>query len=165
MPPWSQTRPPGRPSTKSPQHWRRWSKARQPGKRSRARAGAGALCERALRVENYLHDQRRIAGALAGAAAVEAASNEPEAALRLFGAASAFRSAASRPDRAWAGPPFDAASIERWEPGDRATLIPRGRSHRRIAEDLVIAVSTADRHVANILRKLALNSRTQLRSE
>jgi non-specific serine/threonine protein kinase len=43
-----------------------------------------------------------------------------------------------------------------------ATLISRGRSNREIADELVIAVSTAERHVANILAKLGLTSRTQV---
>jgi DNA-binding NarL/FixJ family response regulator len=43
-----------------------------------------------------------------------------------------------------------------------AALIARGHSNREIAEDLVIAVSTAERHVANILSKLGLTSRTQV---
>jgi DNA-binding NarL/FixJ family response regulator len=41
-------------------------------------------------------------------------------------------------------------------------LVARGLSNREIASDLVIAVSTAERHVANILRKLDLTSRTQI---
>jgi len=43
-----------------------------------------------------------------------------------------------------------------------ATLIARGHSNREIALQLVIAISTAERHVANILAKLDLNSRTQI---
>jgi non-specific serine/threonine protein kinase len=43
-----------------------------------------------------------------------------------------------------------------------AALIARGHSNREIAERLVIAISTAERHVANILAKLDLNSRTQI---
>jgi predicted ATPase/DNA-binding CsgD family transcriptional regulator len=43
-----------------------------------------------------------------------------------------------------------------------ATLVADGLSNREIAERLVIAVSTAERHVANILAKLAITSRTQL---
>jgi DNA-binding NarL/FixJ family response regulator len=43
-----------------------------------------------------------------------------------------------------------------------ATLIARGHSNREIAQQLVIAISTAERHVANILAKLNLNSRTQI---
>jgi DNA-binding NarL/FixJ family response regulator len=43
-----------------------------------------------------------------------------------------------------------------------ATLISRGRTNRQIADELVIAVSTTERHVANILRKLDLTSRTQI---
>ncbi|MBV8714143.1 MAG: response regulator transcription factor [Chloroflexi bacterium] len=43
-----------------------------------------------------------------------------------------------------------------------ATLVADGLSNREIAERLVIAVSTAERHVANILAKLTVTSRTQL---
>jgi DNA-binding NarL/FixJ family response regulator len=43
-----------------------------------------------------------------------------------------------------------------------AGLIARGCSNRQIAQELVIAVSTAERHVANILSKLNLESRTQV---
>jgi DNA-binding NarL/FixJ family response regulator len=43
-----------------------------------------------------------------------------------------------------------------------ATLIARGRNNREIAQDLIIAPSTAERHVANILRKLDLTSRTHV---
>ena len=39
-------------------------------------------------------------------------------------------------------------------------LIARGSSNRCIAECLVIAPSTVERHVANILRKLGVRSRT-----
>jgi predicted ATPase/DNA-binding CsgD family transcriptional regulator len=40
-------------------------------------------------------------------------------------------------------------------------LIVRGHSNREIADTLVIASSTAERHVANILAKLSLRSRTE----
>jgi predicted ATPase/class 3 adenylate cyclase/DNA-binding CsgD family transcriptional regulator len=43
-----------------------------------------------------------------------------------------------------------------------AALVARGQSNREIAQRLVIAISTAERHVANILAKLDLNSRTQI---
>jgi non-specific serine/threonine protein kinase len=43
-----------------------------------------------------------------------------------------------------------------------AMLIARGFSNRQIAEALVIALPTAERHVANILHKLQLASRTQV---
>src|SRR5260370_39997519 len=43
-----------------------------------------------------------------------------------------------------------------------ASLVASGRSNREIAQALVIAVSTAERHVANILGKLGLTSRTQI---
>ena len=43
-----------------------------------------------------------------------------------------------------------------------ATLIARGGTNREIAAALVIAESTAVRHVANILDKLGLKSRAQV---
>jgi non-specific serine/threonine protein kinase len=43
-----------------------------------------------------------------------------------------------------------------------AALIARGRTNREIAEELVTAVSTTERHVANILGKLGLRSRTEI---
>jgi non-specific serine/threonine protein kinase len=43
-----------------------------------------------------------------------------------------------------------------------AALIARGRSNREIADTLVIAPTTAERHVANILHKLELRSRTEV---
>jgi DNA-binding NarL/FixJ family response regulator len=43
-----------------------------------------------------------------------------------------------------------------------AARIARGLSNRQIAEDLVIATSTTERHVANILAKLEFQSRTQI---
>jgi pimeloyl-ACP methyl ester carboxylesterase/class 3 adenylate cyclase/DNA-binding CsgD family transcriptional regulator len=43
-----------------------------------------------------------------------------------------------------------------------ATLVALGLSNRQIAEELVIASSTAERHIANILKKLAYHSRSQI---
>jgi DNA-binding NarL/FixJ family response regulator len=43
-----------------------------------------------------------------------------------------------------------------------ATRITRGFSNRQIAEDLVITLSTTERHVANILSKLEMRSRAQV---
>jgi DNA-binding NarL/FixJ family response regulator len=43
-----------------------------------------------------------------------------------------------------------------------ATLVALGLSNRQIAEELVIASSTAERHIANILNKLGYHSRTQI---
>ena len=42
-----------------------------------------------------------------------------------------------------------------------AVLLARGFTNRQIAEALVIAEGTAERHVANILNKLSLSSRAQ----
>jgi predicted ATPase/DNA-binding CsgD family transcriptional regulator len=41
-------------------------------------------------------------------------------------------------------------------------LLAAGKTNRQIAEELVIALPTADRHVANILNKLRLQSRSQV---
>jgi non-specific serine/threonine protein kinase len=43
-----------------------------------------------------------------------------------------------------------------------ATLVALGRTNRQIAEELVIAEGTAERHVANILAKLDVDSRSQI---
>jgi DNA-binding NarL/FixJ family response regulator len=43
-----------------------------------------------------------------------------------------------------------------------AVRIARGLSNREIARDLVIAVGTTERHVANILNKLGMRSRSQI---
>jgi DNA-binding NarL/FixJ family response regulator len=43
-----------------------------------------------------------------------------------------------------------------------ARLVARGYGNRDIAGALVIALSTAERHVANILRKLTLRSRVEI---
>lgn len=43
-----------------------------------------------------------------------------------------------------------------------AGLIVGGANNREIAEALVIAESTAERHVSNILHKLEFSSRTQI---
>jgi DNA-binding NarL/FixJ family response regulator len=43
-----------------------------------------------------------------------------------------------------------------------ASRIARGFSNRQIAEDLVITLSTTERHVANILSKLQMRSRSQV---
>ena len=41
-------------------------------------------------------------------------------------------------------------------------LLATGASNREVAEELVIAVPTAERHVANILNKLGLRTRAQV---
>jgi DNA-binding NarL/FixJ family response regulator len=43
-----------------------------------------------------------------------------------------------------------------------ALLLAQGLTNRQIADDLVVARSTVDRHVVNILRKLDLTSRAQV---
>jgi pimeloyl-ACP methyl ester carboxylesterase/DNA-binding CsgD family transcriptional regulator len=46
--------------------------------------------------------------------------------------------------------------------GEVATLVALGLSNRQVAEELVIAESTVERHVANILKKLGYHSRAQI---
>lgn len=43
-----------------------------------------------------------------------------------------------------------------------ATLIARAKSNREIADELTISEKTAERHIANILKKLDFSSRTQI---
>ncbi len=43
-----------------------------------------------------------------------------------------------------------------------AVLVAQGKSNREVADDLVIAERTVERHVANIMSKLGFNSRTQI---
>ena len=57
--------------------------------------------------------------------------------------------------------PLRASVLTRRE-AEVAMRIASGLSNRQIAEDLVIAPSTAERHVANILNKLAMRSRAQV---
>ncbi len=66
-------------------------------------------------------------------------------------------------DRALATPPSSPAPnpLSARE-AEVAALVARGRSNREIAADLVIAESTADRHLANIFNKLGLHSRAEL---
>jgi non-specific serine/threonine protein kinase len=54
--------------------------------------------------------------------------------------------------------------LDRLTPRERevVVLIAQGRSNRAIAEALVISEKTAERHVANILSKLDVHSRTQI---
>jgi hypothetical protein len=46
-------------------------------------------------------------------------------------------------------------------PGSQKSLA-RGYTNQRIAQELVIAMSTAERHVANMLSMLGLRSRTEI---
>jgi non-specific serine/threonine protein kinase len=41
-------------------------------------------------------------------------------------------------------------------------LIADGFTNRQIASELIVAESTAERHVANIMNKLAVNTRAQV---
>jgi predicted ATPase/DNA-binding CsgD family transcriptional regulator len=61
-------------------------------------------------------------------------------------------------------PPPASPLVGRLSPRERevAVLITRGRTNRQIAESLVIGERTVHTHVANILAKLELTSRTQI---
>jgi non-specific serine/threonine protein kinase len=59
-------------------------------------------------------------------------------------------------------PPTDPAYPLTAREAQVAVLIARGKTNRDIAEELVIAEGTTERHVANILGKLAFNSRSQV---
>ena len=67
-------------------------------------------------------------------------------------------------DRTGAPPAETNASPDPLTPREReiVALIARGRTNRQIADALVIARPTADRHVANILKKLDLSNRAQV---
>jgi predicted ATPase/DNA-binding CsgD family transcriptional regulator len=60
--------------------------------------------------------------------------------------------------------PGGAAAVDALTPRERevAALVAQGLSNRQIAEALVIAKQTADRHVSNILAKLGFASRAQV---
>jgi non-specific serine/threonine protein kinase len=60
--------------------------------------------------------------------------------------------------RARDGPPFLLTHRER----QVAALIARGFTNRQIATELIVAESTAERHVANIMNKLGANARSQV---
>jgi pimeloyl-ACP methyl ester carboxylesterase/DNA-binding CsgD family transcriptional regulator len=83
---------------------------------------------------------------------------------RLYRVGTAIRSVTTSPAQA---PVHNPPVAPRLAPlshreGEVATLVTLGMSNRQIAEELVIAESTVERHVANILTKLDFHSRTQI---
>jgi DNA-binding NarL/FixJ family response regulator len=82
---------------------------------------------------------------------------EPERAQSPAGT-SAPASATPSKNQRGGGQLYSLTSRER----EVAVLVARGLTNRQVAEALVIAERTADTHVANILRKLGLATRTQL---
>jgi DNA-binding NarL/FixJ family response regulator len=103
------------------------------------------------------HDGARYALATGSGAAADPA-DRAEASRAEASRPEASRAEASRadPDRGANGTVLTAREHE------IARLIGRGLSNRGIAEELFISPATAARHVANILAKLGLNSRTQV---
>ena len=62
------------------------------------------------------------------------------------------------PDR----PPADASSALTRREKEIATLVARGMTNRQIATELSISEHTAATHVARILKKMGIQSRSQL---
>jgi predicted ATPase/DNA-binding CsgD family transcriptional regulator len=93
-----------------------------------------------------------------GAQAAETATAEGRA-LELDDAV-AF--ALSNPGESRPSAPAPSASPLTAREQEVATLLARGLSNRQIADELVISLHTAQRHVENILSKLAFSSRTQV---
>jgi predicted ATPase/DNA-binding SARP family transcriptional activator len=103
---------------------------------------ARTLFEQSLEVGRILQDQRRIPRTLAGLAWAHARIGDAERAFRLFGAATALRDAAGRPPRAWAAPPFDSDSVQRWEPSAR-TLLGEQRAADAFARGYALTMDQA----------------------
>jgi DNA-binding NarL/FixJ family response regulator len=60
-------------------------------------------------------------------------------------------------------PPAPSNSLTRRE-REVATLVTHGLTNRQIASQLVLSRHTVDKHIKNILKKLALHSREQVAS-
>jgi pimeloyl-ACP methyl ester carboxylesterase/class 3 adenylate cyclase/DNA-binding CsgD family transcriptional regulator len=80
---------------------------------------------------------------------------------RLYRISSATGATTAAPSRVEPGTGPQLAPLSHRE-GEVATLVALGLSNRQVAEELVIAESTVERHVANILKKLGYHSRAQI---
>lgn len=130
----------------------RYARVSEPSMESRAPATIAPRAER--------HDlKNEIERLLAG--------EQPElAAERFLSAILSAGLAATLADRARdsqrAMPAANVKSVLTRREREVAILIAAGHSNRCIADELFIARSTVERHVANILNKLGFNSRTQI---
>jgi non-specific serine/threonine protein kinase len=118
---------------------------------ARERAGAGAAAEWRARHARHVQAARQALGARADRVWAEGRGlSGGEARLVALGR--------SLPTPAPAQPRglLTARQLE------VARLVARGRTNREIAEELVVSVRTADRHVEDILRRLDLNGRAQI---
>jgi DNA-binding NarL/FixJ family response regulator len=128
---------------------------------------------RALRLAGAATGLRKSAGASLYPAELEALERKLQPAWQLVseeaGAAAWAHGQAMSEDEAVAfalEPPHAAGGREQGllTPREQevTALIACGQSNREIAQRLVITVSTTERHVANILSKLTLRSRTEV---
>ncbi|HXF52448.1 MAG TPA: LuxR C-terminal-related transcriptional regulator [Dehalococcoidia bacterium] len=108
----------------------------------------------------------RLARALLRLGRVEAATQEAEAALRVFRRLSAAHEAASAErllrEAGGAGPEgtgTGAAGLTSRE-AEILALAAAGRSNREIADELVLSVRTVERHISNIYAKLGVTGPT-----
>jgi non-specific serine/threonine protein kinase len=110
-----------------------------------------------LKVERWLAAPR--AGLSADAAAAARAAGR---ALGLDGAVAFALEVGDTSQSVKTAAPTAAAALLSPREREVAVLVARGLSNPQIAEDLVISVHTAQRHVENILGKLGFSSRTQV---
>jgi GAF domain-containing protein/DNA-binding CsgD family transcriptional regulator len=123
------------------------------------RHAARPFGERIVAVARVLADQAVIAIENGG---LYAHRREPPAASPLGGRAGPIvePTRAPTPDTVTAGPASNRMLTTREQ--EVAALVAVGSTNRQIAEELVIAEPTAERHVANIMGKLGFHARAQV---
>jgi DNA-binding CsgD family transcriptional regulator len=117
-------------------------------------------------------DLARVYGALGrsadagreAAAAQEAVAGIVQALATTEGRPEAVPLAEQFAQRALASLPAPARTVSTLTPREHevAALVAEGKSNREIAQALVLSERTAERHVANIMAKLGMSSRTQI---
>lgn len=134
----------------------------------RLRSGRGSSTENrpTLRVvpestRGMRTDPRREFEQLLAAGQLELAAERFISAVLTAGLAATFANWASEVDASQTQETADAARLTRRE-REVAARIAAGQTNRAIADELFIAQSTVERHVANMLNKLGFSSRTQI---